>query len=72
MIAGRFSVPFRPHLFTKPKPTVLHLTQTALAEDEIFLILVFIYSEAKRQDETVRLYIFYSGAMFGSCGVFFT
>ncbi|KAJ7702705.1 hypothetical protein B0H17DRAFT_1042898 [Mycena rosella] len=54
--AGRFSVPFRPHLFSKSKPTVLHLTATALTEDEVFLILVFIYEEVKRQDKTVRLY----------------
>ena len=55
MIAGRFCVPFRPHLFTKNKPAILHLTQTALAEDEVFLILVFVYSEAKRQDNTVSV-----------------
>ncbi|KAJ7779742.1 hypothetical protein B0H16DRAFT_724797 [Mycena metata] len=51
-IAGRFCVPFRPHLFSKSKPAVLHLTSTALAEDEVFLILVFIYEEVKRQDKT--------------------
>ncbi|KAF7318906.1 hypothetical protein HMN09_00226400 [Mycena chlorophos] len=51
LIAGRFCVP-RPHLFSKQPPTLLHLTQTALAEDEIFLILVFIYCETKRQDRT--------------------
>ncbi|KAJ7037870.1 hypothetical protein C8F04DRAFT_384042 [Mycena alexandri] len=51
-IAGRFSVPFRPHLFSKSQPALLHLTKTALAEDEVFLILVFIYCEAKRQDKT--------------------
>jgi hypothetical protein len=54
-IAGRFSVPFRPHLFSKSQPTLLHLTKTALAEDEVFLILVFIYCEAKRQDKTVGI-----------------
>ncbi|KAJ7461843.1 hypothetical protein B0H11DRAFT_1735989 [Mycena galericulata] len=52
-IAGRFSVPFRPHLFSKSQPALLHLTKTALAEDEVFLILVFVYCEAKRQDRTV-------------------
>ncbi|KAJ7064896.1 hypothetical protein C8F01DRAFT_779538 [Mycena amicta] len=51
LIAGRFCVP-RPHLFSKQPPTLLHLTKTALAEDEIFLILVFIYCETKRQDRT--------------------
>jgi len=50
--AAEFSVPFRPHLFTKPEPSTLHLTQMALEEDEVFLILVFIYSEVKRQDKT--------------------
>ncbi|KAJ6612655.1 hypothetical protein B0H10DRAFT_2051367 [Mycena sp. CBHHK59/15] len=56
-IAGRFSVPCRPHLFSKSKPVVLHLTKTALAEDEVFLILVFIYSQARRQDKTVCIYL---------------
>ncbi|KAJ7302286.1 hypothetical protein DFH08DRAFT_794632 [Mycena albidolilacea] len=51
-IAGRFCVPFRPHLFSKSKPAVIHLTSTALAEDEVFLLLVFIYEEVKRQDKT--------------------
>jgi len=51
-IAARFSVPFRPHLFSKSQPAHLHLTKTALAEDEVFLILVLIYSEVKRQDKT--------------------
>jgi hypothetical protein len=46
-------VPFRPHLFSKSKPAVIHLTSTALAEDEVFLLLVFIYEEVKRQDKTV-------------------
>ncbi|KAJ6584207.1 hypothetical protein B0H10DRAFT_2052346 [Mycena sp. CBHHK59/15] len=51
-IAGRFCVPFRPHLFSKSKPVVIHLTSAALAEDEVFLLLAFIYSEVKRQDKT--------------------
>ncbi|KAF7368368.1 hypothetical protein MVEN_00158500 [Mycena venus] len=51
-IAGRFCIPFRPHLFSKSKPAVIHLTSTALAEDEVFLLLVFIYEEVKRQDKT--------------------
>jgi len=45
-----FTVPFRPKLFGKLKPPALHLTRTALAKDEVFLILVLIYSEARRQD----------------------
>ncbi|KAJ7067097.1 hypothetical protein C8F01DRAFT_1247498 [Mycena amicta] len=51
-ITGRFCVPFRPHLFHKSKPAVVHLTSTALSEDEVFLLLVFIYEEVKRQDKT--------------------
>ncbi|KAF7360430.1 hypothetical protein MVEN_00773100 [Mycena venus] len=51
-IAGRFSVPFRPHLFSKSQPPLVHLTKRALEEDEVFLILVFIYCEARRQDKT--------------------
>ncbi|KAJ8092404.1 hypothetical protein PM082_023859 [Marasmius tenuissimus] len=51
-VVGRFQVPFRPHLFTKSKPPKLKLTRAALAQDEVFLVLVFIYSEAKRQDQT--------------------
>ncbi|KAF8190363.1 hypothetical protein K438DRAFT_1831943 [Mycena galopus ATCC 62051] len=51
-IAGRFSVPFRPHLFSKSQPPRIHLTKRALEEDEVFLILVFVYCEARRQDRT--------------------
>ncbi|KAF8878918.1 hypothetical protein BD779DRAFT_1803493 [Infundibulicybe gibba] len=49
---ARFTVPFRPHLFSKPDPVILHLTKTALAEDEVFLLLILIYSESKRQDQS--------------------
>ncbi|THV01111.1 hypothetical protein K435DRAFT_793574 [Dendrothele bispora CBS 962.96] len=42
--AGTFSVPYRPHLFSSKHP------QSSLEEDEIFLILVLIYSEARRQE----------------------
>ncbi|KAG6855725.1 hypothetical protein H0H87_011599, partial [Tephrocybe sp. NHM501043] len=52
-IAARFLVQLRPHLFGKPDPPALHLTKTALEADEVFLILVMIYSEIKRQDSTV-------------------
>ncbi|KAF9464004.1 hypothetical protein BDZ94DRAFT_532250 [Collybia nuda] len=52
LIAARFSVPARPHLFTKPEPSLLHLTKTALEKDEVFVIMAFIYSEVKRQDKT--------------------
>ncbi|KAG7446824.1 uncharacterized protein BT62DRAFT_967583 [Guyanagaster necrorhizus] len=52
-VAGTFAVPFRPHLFSKATPTTLELTREGLAKDEVFLILIFVYSEAKRQDQTV-------------------
>jgi len=51
-IAARFLLPPRPHIFGKADPPVLHLTKAALERDEIFLILLLIYSEVKRQDET--------------------
>ncbi|KAE9400208.1 hypothetical protein BT96DRAFT_857616 [Gymnopus androsaceus JB14] len=51
-VVGRFAVPYRPHLFTKPPDPLLSMTRTALAEDEVFLLLVLVYSEAKRQDDT--------------------
>ncbi|KAF8054254.1 hypothetical protein FPV67DRAFT_1552661 [Lyophyllum atratum] len=53
-IAARFLVPSRPHLFSKADPPSVHLTKTALEADEVFLILVFVYEELKRQDRTVR------------------
>ncbi|KAJ4477236.1 hypothetical protein J3R30DRAFT_3291126 [Lentinula aciculospora] len=59
-VVGRFAVPYRPHLFTKADPPLLSITRTALVEDEIFLLLVFIYSEAKRQDDTVCIHSFCS------------
>lgn len=48
-----FAVPFRPKLFGKAKPVVLNLSRGALAKDEVFLILVFIYCETKRQEKMV-------------------
>ncbi|PBK70904.1 hypothetical protein ARMSODRAFT_911566 [Armillaria solidipes] len=51
-VAGTFAVPFRPHVFSKPTPTTLELTREGLAKDEVLLILIFVYSEAKRQDQT--------------------
>ena len=51
-IVGQFQVPLRPLLFGKPDPTLLHLTRTALEQDEVFLILALIYSEARRQDKS--------------------
>jgi len=51
-IAARFLVSLRPHLFSKADPPSLHLTKTALEADEVFLILVMIYEEIKRQDRT--------------------
>ncbi|KIY70822.1 hypothetical protein CYLTODRAFT_419350 [Cylindrobasidium torrendii FP15055 ss-10] len=51
-VIGVFSVPYRPHLFRKPKPTTLSVEREALERDEVFLLLVFVYSEAKRQEQT--------------------
>ncbi|KAF9486052.1 hypothetical protein BDN70DRAFT_870566 [Pholiota conissans] len=45
------TVPYRPHLFGKEKPVVLNMTRVALLQDEVFLILVFIYCEMKRQEK---------------------
>ena len=50
-----FSVPYRPKLFGKVKPMVLNLSPAALEKDEVFLFLVFVYCESKRQDKMVRL-----------------
>ncbi|KAK7439407.1 hypothetical protein VKT23_005842 [Stygiomarasmius scandens] len=50
--AGTFAVPYRPKLFSSKHPPscTLTLNRLALEEDEIFLILVLIYSEARRQE----------------------
>ncbi|KAG5649811.1 hypothetical protein H0H81_001912, partial [Sphagnurus paluster] len=50
--AARLLVPARPHIFSTPPPPALHLTRTALEADEVFLILVLVYEETKRQDRT--------------------
>ncbi|KAF8630698.1 hypothetical protein AX17_005358 [Amanita inopinata Kibby_2008] len=50
-LVGTFSVPFRPHLIGKSKSLLLDLSRKALEKDEVFLILLLIYSEAKRQEE---------------------
>ncbi|KAJ7245327.1 hypothetical protein C8J57DRAFT_1355986 [Mycena rebaudengoi] len=50
--AARFCIPFRPHLFSKTGRPVIHLKPAALAEDEVFLILLLIYLEVKRQERT--------------------
>jgi len=50
-VEATLSVPFRPQLFGKEKPVVLNLSRVALARDEVFLILVFIYGETKRQEK---------------------
>ena len=52
-VEATLSVPFRPQLFGKEKPVVLNLSRAALARDEVFLILVFIYGETKRQEKMV-------------------
>ncbi|KAF8161645.1 hypothetical protein B0H34DRAFT_388184 [Crassisporium funariophilum] len=50
-VEATFSVPRRPQLFGRQKPLVLNLSRRALARDEVFLILVFIYGEMKRQEQ---------------------
>ncbi|KAJ7662563.1 hypothetical protein DFH06DRAFT_987163 [Mycena polygramma] len=63
LIAARFTVPARPHLFTKSPPAVVYLTPDALAEDEVFLLLVFVYEEVKRQERTVSLFLLVISAL---------
>ena len=58
-IEATFSVPFRPQLFGKAKPVVLNLSRVALAKDEVFLMLVFIYNETKRQEKMVSRDFFF-------------
>ncbi|KIK63061.1 hypothetical protein GYMLUDRAFT_163432 [Collybiopsis luxurians FD-317 M1] len=70
-VAARFATPYRPHLFTKSKPPLLSLTRTALAEDEIFLLLLLIYSEARRQDDTVSAQLFGVSSRFHCVAEFF-
>lgn len=53
-VEGSFDVPYRPKLFGKTMPMVFQLSRKALAKDEVFLILVLIYSESKRQEKMVR------------------
>lgn len=52
-VAASLYVPYRVHLFHKTKPPVLRVNSVALWRDEVFLLLVLIYSETKRQDSTV-------------------
>ncbi|KDR69742.1 hypothetical protein GALMADRAFT_160249 [Galerina marginata CBS 339.88] len=52
IVEATFAVPYRPQLFGKTTPVVLSLSRVALAKDEVFLILVFIYCEIKRQEKT--------------------
>ncbi|KXN81940.1 hypothetical protein AN958_03393 [Leucoagaricus sp. SymC.cos] len=50
--AASLYVPYRNRLFHKTKPTALKMKSNALLQDEVFLLLVMIYSETKRQDST--------------------
>lgn len=56
-VAASLCIPYRNHLFHKTKPAVLRIGSSSLLQDEVFLILVFIYSETKRQDSTVSAII---------------
>ncbi|KAF9043898.1 hypothetical protein BJ165DRAFT_1478586 [Panaeolus papilionaceus] len=51
-LAGLFTVPYRPKLFGPTKPVTLKLSRKALLNDEVFLILAVVYSEAKRGDKS--------------------
>lgn len=42
---------YHSHTFRKDKPATFAISR----EDEIFLLLVFLYSETKRQDAEVRM-----------------
>lgn len=44
--------PYLRHLFDKDEPTKIQISPAA-QEDEIFLLLVFVYSEVKRLDTQV-------------------
>ena len=52
-IVGTFAVSFRPHLIHKEKLLSLNLSRKVLENDEVFLLLLLIYSEAKRQEDSV-------------------
>lgn len=52
-VEATLAVPYRPQLFGKTTPVVLNLSRVALAKDEVFLLLTFIYCEMKRQEKTV-------------------
>ena len=52
-VEATLAVPYRPLLFGKTTPVVLNLSRVALAKDEVFLLLTFIYCEMKRQEKTV-------------------
>jgi hypothetical protein len=56
--AASLCIPHRTHLFHKNKAPVLHVNPSSLLQDEVFLILVLIYSETKRQDKTVSFFSF--------------
>ncbi|KAJ7158396.1 hypothetical protein C8R43DRAFT_1095956, partial [Mycena crocata] len=55
-VAGRFLSAFPSTPVQQVAAGASAPTKTALAEDEVFLILVFIYCEARRQDKTVGGY----------------
>ena len=54
-VVATFRVPYRPKLFGKLRPLVLTMESPAIEKDEVFLFLVFLYCEAKRQDKMVCL-----------------
>ncbi|TFK22628.1 hypothetical protein FA15DRAFT_671323 [Coprinopsis marcescibilis] len=50
-IVATFAVPYRPKLFGKLKPSILKLFPKTLEQDEVFMLMVLIYCEVKRQDK---------------------
>jgi len=47
---AQFSAPNRPRLFGKTDPPTFSTEKTLHTDEEVFLILLFIYNEVKRQD----------------------
>ncbi|TRM67818.1 hypothetical protein BD626DRAFT_106582 [Schizophyllum amplum] len=51
-LVATFYIPSHPKLFGKLKPSTLQMDSKALLEDEVFLLLAFVYLEVKRQEKT--------------------
>jgi hypothetical protein len=53
--------PYQSHIFTKSEPASISFPFDLSNEDMIFLILVFIYSETKRQDSVRSTFTLWTG-----------